>query len=101
MPLSIVTFMRSKSDWDGYVYKGMKYKQMDRWMSECNGGRRVRKHSDCKRVKNFCRFGTLDALVGMMMCLSNQVILVFCFVAFDGFCWNCGGYAVPCAYCSV
>ena len=46
-----VTFMQSKSDRDGYGIIGTRYKRMDRWMSECNGERRVRKHSDCKRIK--------------------------------------------------
>ena len=50
-PPSQVTFILSKSDRDGYGIIGTKYKRMDRWMSECNGGRRVRKHSDCKRIK--------------------------------------------------
>ena len=96
MPPSSVAFIRSKSDRDGYGIKGMKNKQMDGWMSECNGERRVRKHSDCKRVK-YQR--GLDNLFGM--CLIDQEILVFGFVTLDGFSWNCGGYAVPCAYSTV
>ena len=51
MPLSRANIHTVKSDRDGCGIKGMKYKRMDRWMSECNGGRRVRKHSDCKRIK--------------------------------------------------
>ena len=43
--------MPSKSDRDGYDNKGMKYKQMDRWKSEYNGKRRVRKYSDVKDLK--------------------------------------------------
>ena len=36
MPPSRVAFIRSKSDRDGYGIIGTKYKQMDRWMSECS-----------------------------------------------------------------
>ena len=36
-----------------------------------------------------------------MMCLIYQVILVLSFMALDGFCWNSGRYAVPCADCTV
>ena len=43
--------MPSKSDRDGYDNKGMKYKQMDRWKSEYDGKRRVRKYSDVKDLK--------------------------------------------------
>ena len=51
MPLSKVTNHAVKSDRDGYGYKGMKDKQMDRWKSEYNGKRRVRKYSDVKDLK--------------------------------------------------
>ena len=44
-------FKPPASDWDGYDIKGMKEEQMDRWISESNGGRRVRKHSDGKDLK--------------------------------------------------
>ena len=67
MPVSIVTNHAVKSDRDGYGYKGMKDKQMDRWKSEYNGRRRVRKYSDVKDLERkklgrsfFCFFTEYD-----------------------------------------
>ena len=55
MPLSKVTNHAVKSDRDGYGYKGMKDKQMDRWKSEYNGRRRVRRYSDKDIEKKLSR----------------------------------------------
>ena len=74
MPLSIVTNHAVKSDRDGYGYKGMKDKQMDRWKSEYNGRRRVRRYSDKDIEKKLSRsffYFTEDDELGKLGIFGN------------------------------